>query len=627
MTTPKRPKTKAKAPSGKRAGPAKRKAAKKGKPGKPGRRPRNWARIKSKWLDSPLPTLKAFCRVNDLPYASAKRYLSVADKNNILADASEHAAKLRTRMVKAAATKDGKEYIRALGKTYEAVESVLSGALSRFEIDKGKETRWAGAGESARIVLASGAMLNQVAGELQGLPAEDETYGWPLTKGFLPLSYQRDFVLDTPDSVKFEGGPEAFCFVFIGGVGSGKTLCGAEKAGSTSWDLRGRVGMILAPTYRMLEDTTKRTFFEVLRRKDLGFRYLKTENAIILYGDTKILFRSMDDPDHLRGPSIAWAWVDEGAQMRNRDAYDIIQARIRPDVTDTALGRDDSNGRRLIFTSTPDGLNWVYDVFVRDGEQNKVKLYRGRTKDNPYLGDYHARLLATYDPRFAKQELDAEFLNVFAGQAYWNYSPIDSVISDSDLALNPNLPLRLVCDFNVSPMAWNLIQEYRQNGDLYSYVLDELHIDTASTEIAAAELLDRIGGQWKAGIEVYGDATGQHRRTSATRTDYQIIEDALERSSSPFEINIGPSNPTVSDRVAAVNARLLDARGVRKLYISNRCKHTRSDFEKVGFKPGTRQLDKDDGNLTHHTDAIGYYIANKWPIFGHTVRQQGRRPN
>ena len=76
----------------------------------------------------------------------------------------------------------------------------------------------------------------------------------------------------------------------------------------------------------------------------------------------------------------------------------------------------------------------------------------------------------------------------------------------------------------------------------------------------------------------------------------------------------GRSNPEVKSRVASVNGRLRDLKNYRHLFISDSCVETIRDFERVCFKACTHELDKSDPNLTHHTDAIGYLIEQKYPI-------------
>jgi hypothetical protein len=332
----------------------------------------------------------------------------------------------------------------------------------------------------------------------------------------------------------------------------------------------------------------------------------------------------MDDPDKVRGLNVAWAWLDEPGQLQTREAFDIVNGCIRgEDVTEPAI----------ILSTTPDGLNWLYDIIITDAEENRARVYRARTKDNPMLGDFEKRLRASYDPRFASQELDAEFLNIFAGQAYWNFSPVENVFEPGEFELNPELPLDVCCDFNVSPMSWNISQDFKINGDTYTYIFDEIHLDTAGTDVTVAELLERYP-VWRPGFRIYGDATGQHvGATSATRSDYEIIEKAILESGNAVEINIGRSNPRQSERVLSVNARLLTGLGLRKLFVSRACKYTIIDFERTGFIPGTRQLDKSQkqsrsaggkikkASLTHHTDAVGYKIFRDWPVRGASVSQ------
>ena len=589
---------------------------------------RNWALIRTKWLQCDL-ALATFCRAEKLPIGTAKRYLNLKDRNDYHFKHTEAAEIFRKRLADMAAKEDTRLYISTMKHVSAAVQEVLLDSAEAFKASVGGMSQE----KAGRLVLSSGEMLLKVTSELQGIPDEEDSDGWPLTKAFTPFRYQRDFLLDTPKSVRLEedlpedGSQDPFIFAFIGGRGAGKTYVGAQKAGQLAWLNRRKNGLVLAPTYPMLRDAAKAAFLKACSDKGLTFKHLKTENAAILFGDTKIFFRSMDDPDKIRGLNVAWAWPDEPGQLQTREAFDIINGCIRG---------DDIEEPAMIITTTPDGLNWLYEVIVQEADQNRVRLYRARTKDNPTLGDYEQRLRASYDPRFAAQELDAEFISLFSGQAYWNFSPVESVFDPRELEMAEGLPLDLCCDFNVSPMCWNVSQDFNVNGHIYTYIWDEIHLDTAGTDITIAEFLDRWGDHKatnSAGVRVWGDATGQHKGTSATRSDYEIIETALKEAEIPVEVIIGRSNPRQRDRVLSVNARLLDGYGVRKLFISKKCKNTIIDFERTGFIPGTQQLDKRQTigstakgrakkpQLTHHTDAVGYKIYRSWPVRGPIVSQ------
>lgn len=421
--------------------------------------------------------------------------------------------------------------------------------------------------------------------------------GWVITKGFWPQWYQRDFVFDLPSETG------AFLFVFHGGIGSGKTKSGAEKFGDIMWRNRGATHIIAAPTYRMLQDATKPMFFEVIQEKGLSYAYEKSENKVTLFGDTPVLFRSMDNEQHLRGPNVAAIWIDEGAQMSTPDAFRVLEGRCR-----NATAKE----RCVIITTTPDGLTWLYDTIEELRKKNLVRTYGAKTQDNRYLPkDFITLLEASYDARYAKQELAGEFLSIFAGQAYWAFSRQDHIIPREKAPYFKGLPLLLCCDFNVAPLCWNVAQEVQ--GVLY--VLDEIHIMAAATELAGREF-KRRWGEHKGGLEIYGDASGWYKSTAATSTDYAVLEEVLQNPPAipAVSLHAGRSNPEVKSRVASVNGRLRDMHGHRKIFIADHCTHTIRDFEKVAFRAGTHELDKSDPQLTHHTDALGYLIEQKYPI-------------
>ena len=104
----------------------------------------------------------------------------------------------------------------------------------------------------------------------------------------------------------------------VGGIGSGKTMAGAWDAilQMTGWN-PGMAGMVVAPTYPMLRDSTKRTFFEVLP-PELIKSFNKTEGHLVLTNGSEAFFRSAEDPDRLRGPNLAWVWLDEGQEAPGR---------------------------------------------------------------------------------------------------------------------------------------------------------------------------------------------------------------------------------------------------------------------------------------------------------------------
>lgn len=186
---------------------------------------------------------------------------------------------------------------------------------------------------------------------------------------------------------------------FIGGVGSGKTRAGCLAVLSVA---PGSTGMVLAPTYPMLRDATLRTFLDLVQsyHPSLIKTFHKTEMIVELTNGTRVLFRSADDPDRLRGPNLGWFYLDEAALMEEA-IWPIMIGRLR------------EQPGRAWATSTPRGFNWLYETFVKGGDDYDVTT--SSTRDNPFLPDGFVRSLEhAYDSQWTAQEIEGEFVDLGA---------------------------------------------------------------------------------------------------------------------------------------------------------------------------------------------------------------------
>lgn len=193
---------------------------------------------------------------------------------------------------------------------------------------------------------------------------------------------------------------------YIGGIGSGKSFAGGAKVISRLG--RKELGMIAAPTYQMLRDSTLRGFFAQLDDLGIPYEHHRSDNVITFPTGHEILCRSLDDPAKVRGPNLDYAWIDEGGYV-TRDAWQIVKGRVRVGVAPQAW-----------LTSTPKGRNWIWEEWERDGTGNEFDpthpLFRVRTEENPELPDGFAESLG-YAGTFADQELGGEFV-AFEGLVY-----------------------------------------------------------------------------------------------------------------------------------------------------------------------------------------------------------------
>ena len=181
---------------------------------------------------------------------------------------------------------------------------------------------------------------------------------------------------------------------FVGGVGSGKTRAGAVEV------LRmppRSVGMVVAPTYPMLRDATLRTFLDLAQRGGVLAQFGKAEMVATLIDGKRVLFRSSDDPDRLRGPNLGWFYLDEAAMM-SPDTWLIMIGRLREEP-----------GKAWV-TSTPRGKNWLWETFTQGG--GDYATVRSSSRDNPFLPpDFIHSLERSYTSDWLRQEVEGEFID------------------------------------------------------------------------------------------------------------------------------------------------------------------------------------------------------------------------
>lgn len=217
-----------------------------------------------------------------------------------------------------------------------------------------------------------------------------------------PLADGPRRILLSATQAAFVADPHRFC-LFLGGVGGGKSYAGAVKA-LRRFETVGRreLGVVIAPTYPILRDATLRTALDVWG--DAVDRVIASEMRVVLRTGDEALFRSADEPDRLRGPNASWAWIDEAALCH-------------PDTWPIAIGRLRQHGDLGVawLTTTPKGMNWVYETFVV-GATDETAVHRAATWANPFVDPaFAASLRSQYAGEFARQEIEAEFIADAAG--------------------------------------------------------------------------------------------------------------------------------------------------------------------------------------------------------------------
>jgi Terminase large subunit, T4likevirus-type, N-terminal len=398
---------------------------------------------------------------------------------------------------------------------------------------------------------------------------------------------------------------------FSGPIGCGKSQALCQEAIRLSYMNPGRLGLLGAPTYPMLRDATCATLFEILDKNEIPFEHNKAENTVILRDTgSRILFRPVDEFERLRGTNLAWFGLDE-LTYTQEPAWLRLEGRLR-----------DPQARRLCGFAvwTPKGYDWVYRRFVAERSKD-YELVMAPAFENRYIlgkiPDFYDRLEKSYDESFYRQEVLGAYLNMTGGLVYRSFSREQHI---QGVHPDPRLPLLWALDFNVDPMS-SLVAQIA-NGRVQ--VLDEIVIRHATTMQACDEFLKRFP-EHRAGIYVYGDASGNKEQTTGS-SDYEMVREHFSiNSNTAVHYRVPKANPSVRERINLTNSKLWSASGEVGLVVDPKCKELIKDFEQVCFKQDSYQIDKDrDRQRTHLSDALGYLLWQECRPQGTIGERQGR---
>lgn len=165
------------------------------------------------------------------------------------------------------------------------------------------------------------------------------------------------------------------------GVQSGKTFCGSWWARRKIEECPRGTGVIVAPTYKILQQATMRKFFELW--PDLRRHYKEQKGEIALPGGGIVFVRSADAPLGIEGITANWIWLDEGG-MCSELTWTILRSRVA------------MTGGQVLITTTPYNMGWLYKNFYipwKEGEDKNLSFFTWASIQNP---------------RFSKEYFDAE---------------------------------------------------------------------------------------------------------------------------------------------------------------------------------------------------------------------------
>lgn len=271
--------------------------------------------------------------------------------------------------------------------------------------------------------------------------------------------------------------------IFKGGIGAGKTYVHCIKAINKA--LEGRHYGLISFSYPTLRDVALVTLKGVLNdwgwKPDAHYVFNKSEMSFdVPSSGGKILLRSGDMPDRLRGLNLDDFGIDEAREFKNDDIFKVMLGRIRK--------REDASWS---ITTTTKGVNWVYEL----EQDSDVDVVTQTTFDNPFLPQsYKDELLKRYTTDFARQELYAEIVEFGAGlirPEWFQYddNPIDGrKVRFWDLAVkagerNDFSAGGLLCQNDRNWQIQDMIQVKQEWHDIRRTIIETAEIDGPEVDV------------------------------------------------------------------------------------------------------------------------------------------------
>jgi PBSX family phage terminase large subunit len=376
---------------------------------------------------------------------------------------------------------------------------------------------------------------------------------------------------------------------FIGGIRSGKTYAGCLKALNHVNEAPGSVGMIIAPTYQMLRDSTLTTLFGILDDLNWPYTYESSKGVITFWNGSIIYTRSADKPSRIRGVELDWAMLDEAALMKEM-IWRIVKGRLS------------RKGACAWLTTTPAGFNWIWHDFTV-APTEKHLMVRARTKDNVNLpSEYVDDIIAAYSGEFSAQELDGEFV-AFEGLVYSEFRTSDHTYAARQLP--ESWDRYVVIDYGfVNPFAalWIAV-----DGDGRMWVYRELYRSgVIITENASAVKQMSVG-----------------ERIVAAYDDHDADDHAVMLSvNTPFPVRKAEKGD-VRAGIARLKNRLKKRKdGTVGIRVSEDCPYTIKEFGMYRWREKKEERDAEEEPLSYANHALDgiRYLCNALDVVPKIVR-------
>lgn len=441
----------------------------------------------------------------------------------------------------------------------------------------------------------------------------------------------------TPPQKRFDDSPSRFN-LSLWGRQSGKTTSGIRKliwkplraVSQRSMNRHANYWHILQ-TYAAADIVYERYLRMIHPFKDQILRYKSdTERRVELIGRNNVFFKSGQNFEDLRTESLDGAIIDEARQQK-KELWSMV---VFP-MLSKAHALDPSSGWSDVMSS-PNGFDWLYDLKTEKSNDPSWGVIQAPSTEAWWWTESEiAEAKKNMTDLEFRQEIMAEFVNIRTGKAYVSFGD-HNYAEECPFAIgrlwSPYHSVIVGMDFNLTPMCWTMAQLAADHW----WWFDEVHIEGATkrpvNEEAAIILRDKILAMKDAGyraepnVIICGDATGKATQRTSNQSDYDIVLAILKEVGITFRNETPEANPSVKDRVNAVNVKCRDALGNVNLHIHRTyCPYAIKDLDRVAWKEGGEfVLDPGKNKMFgHSSDGMGYPIHRLTPP--KAIRDVGRQ--
>ena len=396
--------------------------------------------------------------------------------------------------------------------------------------------------------------------------------------------------------------------VVVSGRRWGKSYLGVEVALHNAFHKKKSLNWIVCPTREMARDIHWDHLKERVKELHWKTKINETSLSITRLNDgSKIILKTADNPDRLRGRGLDFIVIDEFRDMEQWIWGDVL----RPALTD-------KKGNAL-FISTPNGKDVLYDLYLKgvNGEED-WKSWHYKTIDSPFIdNDEIEQAKKDLDTRTYQQEYEADF-ETGANPPYYAYSNLNHKTTE----LRTDKPFILTCDFNRTnkPMSWAFGQ--RMKTDVTD---DTFWKKTFSNKFTSTQTQCEIVWEYfetlpllSNTLYLYGDYSGKSLKTNSEYSDWEIIEKFFANKFMVIERKTKFCK-SIADSISATNSQLCNMNGVQRQFIDyDNCKELRTDWTKAEWADNGKQLYETESvpELCHMCRAVDYYNDYEHSIKG-----------